>query len=539
MKKRYALFLLFALLISACGQMNPPSLPAAEAPVSSGEETAAADGESPAAEAPLFDAVIANAIEACRGAGLNQACHNGEVSDLADGQTFRAESAALDSYDIWAFRLQAPGVDSDFESLLILAAGNAELRFDEIFIGRDETNQNLPRLTFSSAHGADFSSGLVIINESAEDLLSLEVNGVGLTLGSTAVATSQPNGEMKVRMLTGTVAATTSETVHAAAGETVRVPMSAESKPQPAAEYDGVEISPLSDNPQPAAEYDGVEISPLDDDPEITPLVSPSVTNSDEDEITITPLTGSKIETTPEYFLRKFKRAYNRCMDGDARQVYNVMYFAQYLLNESRPYIRKTLGDAALQAVREQVKQCATFELILTGSQQGSSSLSWTSKVSGDVVKLQFDYNGKLAAPAQGDLTVTEFSPEMPLPPGCVQSAQTDGGLLHVQEISTLKIHYNTMRLRLYIWPDPVIENLILNCPSAAPVQIPLDWNTYFWYLHPDLLRRQNQSYLIQNWEYTGGQIYAEAFYLNRSGTIEDGTVTSDTAFTLMHTPQK
>ncbi|GAB4463477.1 MAG: hypothetical protein Kow0070_24070 [Anaerolineales bacterium] len=156
MKKRYALLLLFALLISACGQMNPPSLPAAEAPVSSGEEP-------PAAEAPLFDAVIANAIEACRGAGLNQACHNGEVSDLAAGQTFRAESAALDSYDIWAFRLQAPGVDSDFESLLILAAGNAELRFDEIFIGRDETNQNLPRLTFSSAHGADFSSGLVIL----------------------------------------------------------------------------------------------------------------------------------------------------------------------------------------------------------------------------------------------------------------------------------------------------------------------------------------------------------------------------------------
>lgn len=78
-----------------------------------------------------------------------------------------------------------------------------------------------------------------------------------------------------------------------------------------------------------------------------------------------------------------------------------------------------------------------------------------------------------------------------------------------------------------------------MNCPSALPVELPLDWNTYYWYLHPDLLRKENQSYLIQNWEYTGGQIYAEAFYLGRSGTIKDGTVTSDTAFTLMHTPQK
>lgn len=516
MKKTYALLLLFVLLTSACGQVNLPDLSVTEAPMPVNEEALPAEPE-----APLFDSIIADAIAQCQGAGLNQACHNGEVSDLAAGQTFRAESAALASYDIWAFRLQAPGVDSDFESLLLLAAGNAEVRFDEIFIGRDETNQNLPRLTFSSADGADFSSGLVIINESAEDLLSLEVNGVGLTLGSTAVAASQPNGDMQVRMLTGTVAATTSETVHAAAGETVRVPMSAESKPQP------------------AAEYDGVEISPLDDDPEITPLVSPSVTNSDEDDVTITPLNSKTVETTPEYFLRKFTRAYNRCMDGDARQVYNVMYFANYLLSESRPYVRKILGDSALQAVGEQVKQCATFELILTGSQQGSSSLSWTSKVSGDVVKLQFDHNGKLAAPAQGDLTVTEFMPEMPLPPGCIQSAHTNGALLHVQEISTLKIYYNSMRIRLYFWPDPVIETLILNCPNAAPVEIPLDWNTYFWYLHPDLLRRQNQSYLIQNWEYTGGQIYAEAFYLGRSGTIEDGTVTSDTAFTLMHAPQK
>lgn len=95
------------------------------------------------------------------------------------------------------------------------------------------------------------------------------------------------------------------------------------------------------------------------------------------------------------------------------------------------------------------------------------------------------------------------------------------------------------MRIRLYFWANPVTEKLIMNCPSAPPVEIPLDWNTYFWYLHPDLLRKENQSYLIQAWEYTGGQIYAEAFYLNRSGTIEDGTVTSDTAFTLMHTPQK
>ena len=190
------LFLLLMLMMSACGTSNPVELiPDVEIPgVSDSQDQPVEMDTPPVADQPLFGDVITNVIEQCRSAALNQACHHGEISDLSAGQTFRAESASLDSYDIWVFRLQAPGVGSDFESLLILAAGNTEVRFDEIFIGRDETNQNLPRLVFSTTDGADFSSGLVIINESEEDLLSLEANGVGLTLGSTAVATSQPNG---------------------------------------------------------------------------------------------------------------------------------------------------------------------------------------------------------------------------------------------------------------------------------------------------------------------------------------------------------
>jgi len=511
--KLFSLVISLSIFLSACTSIDAPNEPVSETP----EAPVVVEADiPPAAGQSLFGDEIYNVIEQCQSAGLNQVCHKGEVSDLSVGQSFRSESASLDAYDIWMFRLQAPGVDSDFESLLILAAGNTEVRFDEVFIGRDGINQNLPRLAFSTTDGADFGSGLVIINESEEDLLSLEVNGVGLTLGSTAVATSQPNGEMTVRMLTGTVAASTSETVHAAAGEIVHVPMTAESKPQPA---------------QPVLDENGVEI---------TPLTAPVTTSSDEDDDPmITPLASKTVETTPEYFLRKFNRAYNRCMDGDARQVYNVMYFAHYLLDEFRPYVRKILGDSVLKTVREQVKQCATFELILTGSQQGASSLSWTSKVSGDVLKLQFDHNGKLVAPVEGELAVTEFTPDMPLPPGCTSTTETANSVLRVQEYSTLKIFYNTMRIRLYFWPNPVTEKLIMNCLSALPVEIPLDWNTYFWYVHPDLLRKENQSYLIQNWEYTGGQIYAEAFYLNRSGSIEDGTVTSDTGFTLMHTPQK
>lgn len=511
-QKLFSMLILFGLLASACSNIYDLNLPVPEEPQSADVEAAPPPDAAPQ---PLFDNAIYNAIEQCQSIGLNQACHNGEISDLSTGQTFSTESTTLDSYDVWAFRLQAPGVDSDFESLLILAAGNTEVRFDEIFVGRDETNKNLPRLVFSTTDSADFSSGLIVINESEEALLSLEANGVGLTLGSTAVATSQPNGEMKVNMLTGSVTVSANEeTIDASAGEKVTVLMTAESKPSGT-----------------------LAAGKLEDDL-LTPLVPPRKPEDTTEDDLLTPLVSP--DYFADYYVKKFENAYNRCLAGDARQVYRAQYFTRKIFDEQSVVsaaVRRILGEPKLQEIREKFKNCATFELILTGSQQGSSSLSWTSKVSGDVMKLQFDHNGKLVTPAEGELTVTEFLPDMPLPPGCASTTETTNSVLRVQEFSTLKIYYNTMRIRLYFWPNPVTEKLVMNCPSAPPVELPLDWNTYFWYLHPDLLREENQSYLVQDWEYTGGEIYAEAFYLGRSGTIEDGTVTSDTAFTMMHTP--
>ncbi len=153
--KLFSLIVSLSIFASACTSIDASNAPVPEMP----ELPVAMEADvPPVPDQPLFGDEIYNVIEQCQSAGLNQACHNGEISDLSAGQTIRAESASLDSYDIWVARLQAPGVDSDFESLLILAAGNTEVRFDEIFIGRDETNQNLPRLVFSATDGAPENS---------------------------------------------------------------------------------------------------------------------------------------------------------------------------------------------------------------------------------------------------------------------------------------------------------------------------------------------------------------------------------------------
>ena len=304
--KLFSVIVSLSIFMSACTSIDASNAPVPEMP----EIPVAIEADiPPAADQPLFGDEIYNAIEQCQSAGLNQACHNDEISDLSAGQTIRAETASLDSYDIWVARLQAPGVDSDFESLLILAAGNVEMHFDEIFIGRDETNQNLPRLDFSTTDGTDFSSGLIIINESEEDLLSLEANGVGLTLGSTAVVTSKSNGEMNVRMLTGSVAVSANEeTIDASAGEKVTVPMTAESKPS-----------------------GSLVIGKLEDDL-LTPLVPPRKPADNIEDDLLTPL------VSPDYFandyVKKFENAYNRCLAGDARQVYRAQYFTRKIFDE-------------------------------------------------------------------------------------------------------------------------------------------------------------------------------------------------------------
>jgi hypothetical protein len=67
---------------------------------------------------------------------------------------------------------------------------------------------------------------------------------------------------------------------------------------------------------------------------------------------------------------------------GTTRQVYRTTYFANILLNNpslaKAQEIRKALGKKSLQGVHEKVQLCAFFELILTGAQQGASSLSWS-----------------------------------------------------------------------------------------------------------------------------------------------------------------
>ena len=527
--KLFNLLMLFTLVLSACGSLNASDIiPNVEIPDSSDVQDQPVDFDLDVpieAEQPMFGDQINNAIAACPDVALNEICLGSGSSSgvdlglpggrvlLAGGEQINLTSSSLDDYSVVIARLQAPGVDTDYNSLLLLAVGTVDVSFDEIFYGRDETNLNLPRLTFSSTNGADFQSGVAIINESDEDLLGIEINGVGLTLGSTAVVTSQPNGEMKVTMQTGTVAVSASgETVSAVQGGSVKILMTQDSKPTSAPASGGVEEDLL------------------------TPLVPPSKSKGGVDDDLLTPL-------WPGPVVQKFKNAYDQCLAGDARQVYRIMYFARILLDNpdlnKAQEVRKVYSEGELHQVREKVKQCATFELILDSTLVGSSAISWQTKAHGEAFKLQFDEKGNLVNEVRGNIVAMEFEPNMPVPPGCTYSALSSDGELAVIEGSTLGIYYNTMRIRLNIWAENSVQNVALDCPSAPQVIIPLDWDTYFIYLHEDLFKDASYGHVLEDWEYTGGEIYAESYYLNRSGAIEDGDVYMDSAFVLRHVPQK
>ena len=496
--KFFNLFLLLTLMLSACGSTNSDIIPNMEIPVISDAQDQLVDVPAPPVpDQPIFGDEIYNAIEACPDLGLNQICLGsgafsgdislsaGEIVDLSAGQHFNLTSTYLDDYSVIIARLQAPGVDADYNSLLVLAVGNTQVGFDEIFFGRDETNLNLPRIQFSSTNGTDFQSGVIIINESDEDLLTIEVNGVGLTLGSTAVVTSQPGGEMKVNMLTGTLSADSSAgSASASAGGSVKFPMTNESKPAGAPTSGGVEEDLL------------------------TPLAPP---RKNQDDL-LTPL-------EPGVWMEKFESAYKRCIVGDARQVYRAVYFARLLLDnpnlEKAKDVRKVYDENELQEVREKMIRCATFELLLDSTLAGSSAISWQTKVHGEALQVQFDEKGNLVSEVRGNIVPTEFEPNMPVPPGCTYSTLSSDGDLAVIEGSKLGIYYNTMKIRLNIWAENSVQNVALDCPSAPQVTIPLDWDTYFIYLHEDLFKDAKYGHVLEDWEYIGSEIYAESYYLS------------------------
>lgn len=463
-----------------------------------------------------FETMLNQARQVCANLAINQAClGNGVAEDFAqvgdtlsltNGMTLAIRSTlpTVAKETMVVMRILAPSVAEISETVGItqmvevVVVGNVDLSIIQL-ITHTSVMTEMPTLRFASqpviSGSEQAKSGLVVINPTHEELLTLGVNGAVITLGSTAFVQAEPGKEMGVAMRQG------SALVEASGGSSAVVA--------------------------------GTQVKMTLDAAGMVNAAPREAELSEED--VPTP------ENTYHDLSTKLFRSLVECRHTqNPRRVYQVYYYIRLLRT---PAMRTLGGEDTINTHAPLVERCARFEVIFDSDVRYIHPLiPQRDHVHSDGAFIQFDINGNLVARAASSLRHLQV--ETYTPPGCtLQSLTKPNGEFSVEQAS-LRIHYNTMNITTWTRPSIRFEQLPVAhilCPfnPHSEMQIHVEWPFRFYTLHPELALPAEQVYQLQeaHWKYTGRQIFAEAIFAGRNAPLLNGMIHGDSYFVLRHAP--
>lgn len=469
----------------------------------------AAEGESPLTTP--YAQQLAAAGQQCADTPANHVCLGSGVMDgfaqvgasvpLTGVTTLavHSPSPAVADWTVLLLRLQAPGEETITKTLDVLAVGHVDLTALHLFTGtvtNPVSMSAVPQLHMASqplGEGDTRAPSGLILHNPQDELLSIAVNGAGVTLGSTAFVQAQPGVALVVNLREGSALVQAAGAAHAVvAGSQVTVPLD--------------EQGTVAGMPGEPTEYD---------DELIVPLLTPA-------------------QVTYNELSARLSQALLQCrLANNPKRVYRAFYFARQLNTAA---MRRLMSQAVWDGYAELIKRCARFEVIFDATITGDTTADWSDQLHSDGAFVQFDYNGNLVAWASAPARHLQVSATVPV---CSVSAiSAPEGTFRV-EAASLKLFYNTFRIALSAFPylEPVRGTI--TCPAPAPAtSLTIEWNTMFLTLHPDLWTGTPPYSIGQDaWHYTGRRIFAEAIFADRSAPVLDGTIRSTSYFILRHAP--
>ena len=477
-----------------------------------------------------YAAALSQALADCAGTTLNQVCYAGGSVTLDGGGplTTPGQVATLDGvsgltlvspdaghWSVALLRLAADSSTPDL-GLTLLAFGNVQIRNLALFDAATGNGDVAPALSFSSspAPGEDpVTGGLIVYNPADEEPLAIRLNGADLTLASSGVVQAKPGDKMTVTMATG------SGLVQTPAGDGALI--------------QGHQLTVALDGNGNAT---GAPTAPTVTDEE---LLAPLTCEGDD--CLLTPLLPEPRPLDIRRALLAFQvgqnSAYDRCLQGDSRQVYRLMYFARILKEFARLY-PSLYPESMLDGVDLQVRQCATFEMEFNSVITVTSSAIWGNMyIQGQGMIVSYHMDGSLVQPAQMPLTHLRY--DIDIPPGCpYQAVLTDGRLVHFD--GYMRINRNRLDISTTINPVDSFERFIYYCPGGSfEMNSPALWETMFRQLHASEQIIAGFRFTPAHWKYTGNQILAEAIFTDREAMVADGVCTGDTWLVMLHKPRK
>jgi hypothetical protein len=479
-------------------------------------------GPPPASTSP-YAAALSQALADCADTALNQVCYAagnltldgggllttpGQVASLEGVSGLRLVSPDASHWSVALLRLAADSLTPDLE-LTLLAFGNVEIRNLTLFDAAVGNGDVAPALTFSSSPvpGEDPVTGsLIVYNPNHEEPLSIRLNGADLTLASSTIVQAQPGVKMTMTEATGgalvSTAAGDSALIQA---QQLTVPLNGDGKaagaPTTPTAIDDRQLEP---------------IMPHFGDDLLTPLVPPLIVNL-QDEL--------------DDIQAFFDNAYHRCVQGDSRQVYRVMYFAR-LLQKYEAH----LPNGLLQLIDDNVTQCATFEIEFNSVITTTSPVAWGNMyVQGQGMIVSFDMYGRLVLPAEMPLTHLTYDVDFALAQ-CLTLEITDGRL--GLSDGYMRINRNRLDISTLVMPVGIWEKTTFTC-TEQPYEManPALWLTLFRKLHESEKVLTGYQFTPAHWKYTGNLILAEAIFNRQVPELPNGVTTGDTWLVMLHKP--
>jgi len=414
--------------------------------------------------------------------------------------------------------------------LTLLAFGNVRIRNLTLFDAAAANGDAAPALSFSSSPvpGQDpVTGGLIVYNPNHEEPLSIRLNGADLTLAWSAVVQAQPGEKMTVIMVAGSALVDTaagsglvntaagSALVNTAAGDgalipahQLTVPLDGEGKAT------GAPTTPTKINSSQWADI----APPLDDD--LLALLVP-------------PQSPQDIRSALLGIMNEFEDAYDRCMQGNSRQVYRIMYFARILKLYARLY-PTYFPDSIMDMYDLDVRTCATFEVEFNSVITGTSSVAWGDMyIQGQGMIVRYGMDGRLDQPATMPLTHLRYDVDFALT--CNYVRLNDGRLSLMD--GYMRINRNRLDISTTMMPVDVHEHFIYTCGPTFEMANPAAWFTLFWDLHRSEHILTGLLFTPAHWKYTGNQILAEAIFTDRQVMFNDGVATGSTWIVMLHKP--
>jgi hypothetical protein len=471
-----------------------------------------------------YAAALTQALADCAGTTLNQVCYAGGSVTLDGGGplTTPGQVATLDGvsgltlvspdaghWSVALLRLAADSPTPDL-GLTLLAFGNVEIHNLTLFDAAAGNGDVAPALSFSSSPvpGEDpMTGGLIVYNPTHEEPLSIRLNEADLTLASSTVVRAQPGDEMTVTVAIG------SALVQTAAGDGGAIQAEQLSVP-----LDGDGTATGAPSAPTVADNNLLKaIAPTDDGDLLAPLVLPQWEVTRQKRL--------------DHLWDTFSSAYDRCMQGNSRQVYRVMFYTFFLKLYKDAY-----PDGQMILVDDAVKRCATFELEFNSVISTTSPLAWGSMyVQEQGMIVSYDMDGHLVQPAQEPLEHRHYHVDFALAQ-CLRLEIKDGTLSHSD--GYMRVNRNRLGISTLLAPAGIFENTIFTCSDPEMnMANPAAWWTLFRELHDSEFTLTGYRFTPDQWKYTGNQILAEAIFSGKVINVEGGETTETTWIVLLHRP--